>query len=53
MQPELKFIVTLRLVDCCGATGVSISETWVWNLESIRYASIGMQRNTIESFKMN
>ena len=21
MQPELKFIVTLRLVDCCGAKG--------------------------------
>ena len=53
VQPELKFIVTLRPVDCCGATGVSISETWVWNLANIRCVSIGMQRNTIESFKMN
>ena len=53
MQPELKFIVTLRLVDCCGATGVSISETWAWNLVNIRCGSIGMQKNTIGSFKMN
>ena len=40
-------------IAACGAASVSISETWAWNLVNIRCGSIGMQKNTIGSFKMN
>lgn len=53
MQPESRFIVILRLVVCCGVTGVNISVILVWSLVNIRFASIAMQRIIIGLFKMS